>query len=36
MMMDNLEQEDLDQAMNDSNWLASMQEELREIEKNKT
>lgn len=35
-MMDESELINLDKAMNDSNWLAAMQEELREIEKNKT
>lgn len=34
MMMAESEPIDLDQAMNDSYWLAAMQEELREIEKN--
>ena len=36
MMMAEAEPINLDQAMNDSNWLASMKEEIRTIEKNKT
>lgn len=36
MMMAESEPTDLDQCMNDSNWLVAMQEELRKIEKNKT
>ena len=36
MMMDEAEPIKLDQAMNDSNQCATMKEELREIQKNKT
>lgn len=36
MMMAEAEPINLDQVMNDSNWLATMQEKLWEIEKNKT
>lgn len=36
IMMAGLELIDLDLAMNDSNWLAVMQEELEKIYKNKT
>ena len=35
-MMVEVEPINLDQAMNDSNWLATMKEELKIIEKNKT
>lgn len=36
MMMDEAKSINLDQAMNDLNWLAIMKEEIRAIEKNKT
>lgn len=36
MMMDEAEPMNLDQVMNDSNWLAAMKEELTAIDKNKT
>lgn len=36
MMVTESEPINFNQAINDSNWLAAMQEELMEIEKNKT
>lgn len=36
MMMDEAQPINLDQAMNNSNWLAAMKEKLWSIEKNKT